>query len=88
MRRLLLHPQIQTWNLMPHNRRLRRLLQRVCKRMTGHSLSATEFGYGGGDFVDRHCRWCDQLIQEPYATSHWAHRHAQLVNMVGAPHDR
>jgi len=38
---------------------------RLCGFLTGHELSETEWGYGGGRFVDRNCRWCDLLIQVP-----------------------
>lgn len=37
----------------------------ICGFLTGHELSNTEWGYGGGNFVDRNCRWCDKLIQVP-----------------------
>ncbi len=33
--------------------------------MTGHEISKTEWGYGGGLFVDRNCRWCDKVIKVP-----------------------
>jgi len=42
-----------------------RLLEGLCKLLTGHEISKTEWGYGGGYFVDRHCRWCDHLIKVP-----------------------
>lgn len=38
----------------------------LCGKLTGHELSDTEWGYGGGGMVDRHCRWCDKLIQVPF----------------------
>ena len=28
-------------------------------------FGSTEWGYGGGKFVDRNCRWCDQPIKVP-----------------------
>lgn len=46
---------------------MRPLLQKICGWMTGHEPSRTEWGYGGGKFVDRNCRWCDQLLQVPIA---------------------
>ena len=44
---------------------LRLLLQKLCGWMTGHELSKTEWGYGGGNVVDRNCRWCDKLFEVP-----------------------
>lgn len=41
------------------------LIQRVCARLTEHHLSNTEWGYGGGQYVDRWCRWCNQLVKVP-----------------------
>jgi hypothetical protein len=37
----------------------------LCGKLTGHEISKTESGYGGGNFYDYHCRWCDKLIQIP-----------------------
>jgi hypothetical protein len=28
-------------------------------------MSKTEWGYGGGRYVDRHCRWCDKIFSIP-----------------------
>lgn len=44
---------------------LRPLLQWFCGLVTGHEPSKTEWGYGGGKFVDRNCRWCDYRIKVP-----------------------
>lgn len=44
---------------------LRDRLQSLCGFATGHEISLTESGYGGGRFVDRNCRWCDKRIQVP-----------------------
>ena len=38
---------------------------KICGFFTGHEISKTEWGYGGGNFVDRHCRWCDKVIRVP-----------------------
>lgn len=43
--------------------------ERVCGVITGHEISKTEWGYGGGKFVDRNCRWCDHVIRVPIAES-------------------
>ena len=45
----------------PHERTIRRLvLENTCKSLTGHEPSETEWGYGGGDYVDR---WCNKLMK-------------------------
>jgi hypothetical protein len=44
---------------------LYRLLTALCGMLTGHDISRTEAGYGGGEYIDRHCRWCDKLFKEP-----------------------
>ena len=41
------------------------MLEWLCGKLTGHELSKTEWGYGGGKFVDRNCRWCDKVIKVP-----------------------
>jgi len=41
------------------------LVQSICNVLTGHEISNTERGYGGGNMIDYHCRWCDRLIQIP-----------------------
>lgn len=54
----------QTWHWMPYRWPwLHYKLQALCKFLTGHQASATEWGWGGGDMVDCHCRWCDALIR-------------------------
>src|SRR5208283_2278439 len=44
---------------------LRPLVQWACGLVSGHEPSRTEWGYGGGKFVDRNCRWCDHRIKVP-----------------------
>ncbi len=34
----------------------------LCWLLTGHELSKTEWGYGGGNKVDRWCRWCNKYF--------------------------
>ena len=46
-------------------KRVYRGLQCLCGRLTGHEPSKTEWGYGGGRYVDRWCRWCNLQIQVP-----------------------
>lgn len=60
----------QLFNVWPswtsrRNPRIYRLRTVLCGFLTGHELSETEWGYGGGNLVDRNCRWCDLLIQIP-----------------------
>jgi hypothetical protein len=43
----------------------RLVIERICEFLTGHEISETEMGYGGGGLVDRNCRWCDRSIQIP-----------------------
>ena len=43
----------------------RLLLEWLCGILTGHELSETEWGYGGGGLVDRNCRWCDKCFSIP-----------------------
>jgi hypothetical protein len=55
----------QTWYYMPKNKRIRKILQFLCGMFGGHELSKTEWGFGGGDYADRWCRWCNKLIIVP-----------------------
>lgn len=48
--------------LFPKHTRRRKLLELLCLILTRHEMSNTEWGYGGGNYIDRHCRWCDKLI--------------------------
>lgn len=41
------------------------MLQWICGFLTGHEISKTEWGYGGGKFADCNCRWCDHVIKVP-----------------------
>ena len=40
---------------------------RLCGWLTGHEISKTEWGYGGGKYADMNCRWCDKTIRVPVA---------------------
>jgi len=44
---------------------LRIFIQFLCGLLGGHELSKTEWGYGGGEYADRWCRWCDKRVQVP-----------------------
>ena len=61
----------QGWNHMPHNF-LRTPIKMLCGVLGGHEISKTEWGYGGGFYADRHCRWCDCLIQVPKDGNVWS----------------
>ena len=76
----------QTWYLMPKKRnhpRLRCLIQQMCGFLTGHELSKTEWGYGGGKYADRWCRWCDKMIRVPHESLYFQFDNARsLVSLV------
>lgn len=55
----------QTWWLMPKNKKLKKVVQYICGILSGHEISKTEKGYGGGKFIDCNCRWCDKAIKVP-----------------------
>lgn len=60
----------QLWYCWPKftgrkNKSMFKIRTYICKLFTGHEISKTEWGYGGGNFVDRNCRWCDELIKIP-----------------------
>lgn len=61
----------QTWWLVPGRRNRSGLLYQsvtaICEFLTGHELSETEKGYGGGTYMDCNCRWCDKVIRVPIA---------------------
>jgi hypothetical protein len=58
---------LQTWALVSRMSRwpligkvLAKAVRWTCHKVTGHEASKTEYGYGGGDFVDVWCRWCNE----------------------------
>lgn len=61
----------QLWYSWPIKRgtEARARLERCCGFLAGHELSMTEWGYGGGKFVDHNCRWCDKQIKVPVLES-------------------
>ena len=63
--RRLQYPQL--WYCMPFkgNSLGRKAIEKICGFLTGHEISKTEWGYGGGKFVTRNCRWCDKIILIP-----------------------
>lgn len=59
-------PKFMTRNKSP---KITQAKERVCGALTGHEISKTEWGYGGGKHADCHCRWCDYVIQIPIMES-------------------
>lgn len=62
----------QTWVEVAKLRRvpwvgtmLYRFAQWLCGKLTGHHVSRTEWGYGGGDHADVWCRWCNKMGKIP-----------------------
>ena len=57
----------QMWHLwgkyLGYRNKKRKFIERICGLLTGHEPSKTEWGYGGGNYVDRWCRWCDKLMK-------------------------
>jgi len=49
----------------PKYRFRRPLIESACEFITGHEISDTEWGWGGGERVDCHCRWCDKVFTVP-----------------------
>jgi len=76
----------QTWYLMPKKRnypKLRYFIQQMCGLLTGHELSKTEWGYGGGKYADRWCRWCDKMIRVPHESLYFEFDNARrLMGLV------
>ena len=42
---------------------LAKTIQKLCSSVCGHEPSKTEWGYGGGEYADRWCRWCNKLMK-------------------------
>lgn len=69
----------QTWYYMPKKyRRIRVFLQWFCGICGGHELSNTEWGYGGGEYADRWCRWCDKKIQVPKESIRFSFKDSEI----------
>lgn len=63
---------LQTWGLSVRSQnipligpQLYNALRWTCGKLTGHHVSKTEWGYGGGGYADVWCRWCNQIGQIP-----------------------
>jgi len=73
----------QLWYYMPRNKLARGALQFLCGLIGGHELSETEWGYGGGPYADRWCRWCGKLIKVPKESVWFRWREArELMKLV------
>lgn len=63
-----------------------------CGKVTGHTPSKTEWGYGGGDNADVWCRWCNQLGSMPVskALDRFENMRSTVWGMTGCDlkHDR
>lgn len=76
----------QTWWYVAHLKRwprIQTIIQWCCRMLTGHELSRTEWGYGGGGYADRWCRWCNKLIKVPRESVQFTHPEtAYLMNEI------
>lgn len=59
----------QTWNRVTKLPKWAQAVIRWLCGLRGHEISATEWGYGGGDNVDCWCRWCNALGSVPRETA-------------------
>jgi hypothetical protein len=81
----------QTWHHVAKIRRIKFIgkpivkgIQAVCGFIGGHEPSKTEWGYGGGDYADSWCRWCNKLIPVPKEELLTRFPGSgQMMNMVG-----
>ncbi len=78
----------QLWYYMPFNLHIAKMLQFLCKITGGHELSKIEWGYGGLEYADRWCRWCNKVIQVPKESVYFQFKGAkefmkQIVKEIG-----
>lgn len=73
----------QTWWIVSQFPKwLKTFTQWICGK-TGHELSNTEWGYGGGDVADCWCRWCNKLVEVPKTSVYFSHSDSkELMKMV------
>ena len=45
----------------------------------GHELSKTEWGYGGGEYADCWCRWCNKCIQVPKSVVQFTNKDSSVL---------
>ena len=56
----------QTWHFVSgRGKRITKVIQWICKIITKHPLSETEWSYEGGEYANRWCRWCNKKIRVP-----------------------
>ncbi len=63
----------QTWYYVPHWKPMKSFLQGLCWLICRHEKSDTEWGYGGGEYVDNWCRWCNKVIKVPISETRFRH---------------
>lgn len=61
------------WIVVKLNPKIQKVIQSLCERFGGHEMSKTECGYGGGDYADVWCRWCNKLIKVPKTSLYFTH---------------
>lgn len=76
----------QTWMYVSRiSRRCKiagKIIQFLCG-IRGHELSKTEWGYGGGDYADCWCRWCNKMISVPKTSLYFTNPDSRdLMKMV------
>ena len=64
-------------------RPLRIIIEHICGFLTGHEISKTESGYGGGRFIDKNCRWCDRVIQVPIEECELPKEMTDIMPLIG-----
>ncbi len=79
------YPQLWTFNsgiqmVWP---RLTKLLQWLCWLLVGHEPSKTEWGYGGGQYADRWCRWCNKMIRVQKESLYDEFGPTKISDMIG-----
>lgn len=58
-------------------------IQFICG-LRGHETSKTEWRYGGGEYADCWCRWCNKFIQVPKSVVQFTHKDSSmLMKQVG-----
>jgi len=67
--------------------KLRVVIEKLYGIVTGHELSDTEYGYGGGNMIDRNCRWCDKSIQIPIKENIVSNEFKDMMGQVGTVAD-
>lgn len=60
----------------------RKIIEFLCGLIGGHELSKTEWGYGGGKYADRHCRWCDKVIKVPIESIYFQFKDSNTKSLM------